>query len=318
MTPELSIVAPIFNEVDNIQTLYDQLKGVLIQLDTTYEIILIDDGSNDGTTELLRAIADRDRSVRVLVFRRNFGQTSALMAGFDYSSGATIVTIDGDGQNDPSDIPRLLDRLRAGYDVVSGLRRNRKDGYFRVLLSAIANRIISRLSGVRLRDYGCTLKAYRRLVLADVRLYGEMHRFIPIFISWEGGRVSELEVNHRPRRFGRSKYGVGRTFKVLLDLLLISFLERAASKPIHVFGGFGLICLMVAAVASVYAVWLKFGEGISFILTPLPLMIALFVLVGIISILGGLLAEMITRTYYESQDKRPYSIAEVINDPSEL
>jgi len=318
MTPKLSIVAPIFNEVDNIQTLYDQLKGVLIQLDTTYEIILIDDGSNDGTTELLRAIAARDRSVRVLVFRRNFGQTSALMAGFDYSSGATIVTIDGDGQNDPSDIPRLLDRLCEGYDVVSGLRRNRKDGYFRVLLSAIANRIISRLSGVRLRDYGCTLKAYRRLVLADVRLYGEMHRFIPIFVSWEGGRVSELEVNHRPRRFGRSKYGVGRTFKVLLDLLLISFLERAASKPIHVFGGFGLICLMVAAAASVYAVWLKFGEGISFILTPLPVMIALFVLVGIISILGGLLAEMITRTYYESQDKRPYSIAEVINDPSEL
>jgi glycosyltransferase involved in cell wall biosynthesis len=302
----ISVIIPVCNEEDNVDELYARLAEVLLSDDT--EFIFVDDGSTDGTRDRLRDLATSDSRVRVIAFRRNFGQTAALSAGIDHSRGRIIVPIDGDMQNDPRDIPRLLAKLNEGYDVVSGWRINRKDAFHRRLPSVLANRLISRISGVRLHDYGCSLKAYRKSVLRDVRLYGEMHRFVPIYASWQGARVAELPVNHYPRTRGKSHYGIERTLKVVLDLVVVKFLASYATKPIYVFGGFGVASFTLSFLAAILMFYYKFSGQKSFIETPLPLVIVMFLLVGSLSVLLGLVAELTIRTYYESQGKRTYVV----------
>jgi glycosyltransferase involved in cell wall biosynthesis len=314
--PQLSVVIPLFNEEENVQALLDELFAELAKLGRTYEVICVDDGSRDDTFASLAKIAAHKPELRVIRFRLNFGQTAAMSAGIEAARGEVIVPMDGDLQNDPADIGKLLLRLDAGYDVVSGWRRHRQDREFgRKLPSRIANRLISVISGVRLHDYGCSLKAYRRDVLRDVKLYGEMHRFIPIYASWQGARVTEMEVNHRARRAGQSKYGLSRTFKVVLDLLVVKFLASYATKPIYVFGGFGLLSWLCALGAFLWALYYKLAGLKDFVQTPLPLVTVMFTLVGSLSLLMGLLAELVIRTYYESQNKRPYLVAEELNQP---
>jgi glycosyltransferase involved in cell wall biosynthesis len=312
----LSIVIPVYNEEESLRPLHERLARVLGALGSAHETIFVNDGSADGSEAVLAGIARSDPNVRVINFRRNYGQTAALMAGFDVAQGEVIVPMDSDLQNEPEDIPRLVAKLEEGYDVVSGWRRDRQDGLRRLLASRVANRMVSWISGVRLHDYGCTLKAYRRDVLQGVKLYGEMHRFIPVYASWQGARVAELPVNHRARSFGSSKYGFERVLKVVLDLIVIKFLAGYANKPIYVFGGFGIAALGVSLLAGLYALYLKFVDGTSFILTPLPLLVALTFLAGITSILMGLLAELIMRTWYEAQGKPVYLVKSTHNlDP---
>jgi glycosyltransferase involved in cell wall biosynthesis len=305
---DISIIVPVYNEAANVDELYERLIAVI---DRPAELIFVDDGSTDDTAARLQRIAERDPRLVLICFRRNFGQTAALSAGIDHARGRTIVPIDGDLQNDPSDIPRLLDRLDEGFDVVSGWRVDRKDPLHRRLPSVIANRLVSAISGVRLHDYGCSLKAYRRSVLEDVRLYGEMHRFVPIYASWQGARVTELPVAHHPRVRGQSNYGMERTLKVVLDLLVVKFLSSYLTKPIYVFGGFGIVSLIIASIAFVTMVYLRLAGLADFVQTPLPLVVVMFVLVGCLSILLGLVAELTVRTYYESQGKRTYAIRRV-------
>ena len=320
--PEVSVVIPFFNEEDNVTPLLDELYENLKLLGRPFEVIGVDDGSTDGTFARLAAFAARERTMRAIRFRRNFGQTAAMSAGIEVARGDVIVPMDGDLQNDPADIESLLTTLdgtgtpATRYDVVSGWRRNRQDKEFgRKLPSRIANRLISAISGVELHDYGCSLKAYRREVLQDVKLYGEMHRFIPIYASWHGARVTEQVVNHRARQAGRSKYGLSRTGKVILDLLVVKFLVSYTTKPIYLFGGFGLLSLLASFAAFVAAIAFKIFAAKDLVQTPLPLLGVLFALVGVLSLLMGLLAELLVRTYYESQGKRPYSIAEELNKP---
>jgi glycosyltransferase involved in cell wall biosynthesis len=318
MKPELSVVIPLYNEEANVEPLLSELFAVLQGLGRTHEVVCVDDGSRDGTFARLAAIAAREPALRVIRFRLNFGQTAAMSAGIEAARGSVIVPMDGDLQNDPNDIGRLLATLEDGYDVVSGWRRDRQDKEFgRKLPSRVANRLISAISGVHLHDYGCSLKAYRRDVLRDVKLYGEMHRFIPIYASWQGARVTEIVVNHRARRAGKSKYGLNRTVKVLLDLLVVKFLASYATKPIYVFGGFGLLSWLCAACAVAWAVYYKVRGLKDFVQTPLPLLAVMFTLVGALSLLMGLLAELVIRTYYESQGKRPYLVAEELNGRDE-
>jgi len=309
----LSVVVPIYNEAENLIPLFEDLTDALLGLREPWEIVFVDDGSGDESPRLLRELATKDEKIKVLTLRRNFGQTAATMAGIDHASGDVVVVMDGDGQNDPAEIPALLDKLAEGYDVVSGWRRERCDANGRVWLSRIANRLISHISGVRLHDYGCSLKAYRKEILHSVRLYGEMHRFIPIYASWQGARVAEIPVHHRPRSAGRSKYGFERIFKVVLDLMVVQFLGRYETKPIYIFGGFGLLCWGLAALSTGYAFYRKFFEDVSFILTPLPLFSLMAFMTGTLSILMGLLAELVVRTYYESQQKAPYAIKTALN-----
>jgi glycosyltransferase involved in cell wall biosynthesis len=322
---DLSVLIPVFNEVDNVQPLHAELDVVLRPLPLEYELIFVDDGSTDGTTAKLEAIQRADpQHVRVVFLRRNCGQTAALSAALDMASGDTLIPIDGDRQNDPADIPRLLKELDAGYDVVSGWRKDRHDAFVtRKVPSWIANRVVARLSGVALHDFGCTLKAYRRRVLEGVRLYGEMHRFIPIFAAWQGARVTELVVNHRPRTAGRTKYGLGRTFHVILDLILIRFLQRYAQRPLHFFGQFGLWSFglgMLSFGAMLYFKlvfpwpYLFWGRDLlekDFVETPLPSLTVMFFLAGGMSILLGIQAEVIMRTYYETQQKTTYLVREI-------
>jgi glycosyltransferase involved in cell wall biosynthesis len=307
----LSIVIPLYNEEANVAPLLDELFAALRGLARPFEVICVDDGSTDGTFEALARYAGRERTLRVLRFGRNFGQTAAVSAGIEAAQNAIIVPMDGDLQNDPADIARLLAALEGGADVVSGWRRVRRDREFgRRLPSRIANALISAVSGVRLHDYGCTLKAYRRGVLQGVRLYGEMHRFIPIYASWQGARVKELEVHHRPRHAGRSKYGLNRTFKVLLDLVVVKFLASYLTRPIYVFGGVGLAAFGAGFLAFAGALYYKLTGQKDLVETPLPLLAVACVLVGIVCLLMGLLAELVVRTYFESQGKRPYLVAE--------
>jgi glycosyltransferase involved in cell wall biosynthesis len=331
--PDVSVVIPFFNEEENVAPLLDELYAELRELGRAFEVIGVDDGSTDQTFARLSAFAARERSFRTIRFRRNFGQTAAMSAGIEAARGDVIVPMDGDLQNDPADIPRLLAALdghlpEAGqvggspsagrYDVVSGWRQNRQDKEFgRKLPSRLANLLISSISGVPLHDYGCSLKAYRREVLEDMKLYGEMHRFIPIYASWHGARVTEVVVNHRARTAGASKYGLDRTGKVILDLLVVKFLASYSTKPIHLFGGFGLLSLLASFAAFAAAIWYKLFGDKSFVQTPLPLLGVLFALVGVLSLLMGLLAELTVRTYYESQGKRPYAVAEELNRPQE-
>ena len=311
---KISVIVPVYNEEDNIDPLFKALFSVLSRLTADFEIIAVNDGSTDHSYERLSAFAGQHPEVKVVNFRRNFGQTAAIMAGIDYSSGDILVFIDSDLQNDPDDIPVLLDKLNEGYDVVSGWRKDRKDAAIRrSFVSRTANRLISWVSGVHLRDYGCTLKAYRAGVIRDIRLYGEMHRFIPIYATWMGAKVTEIPVRHHERRFGRSKYGLERTIKVLLDLIVIKFLDKYFAKPIYIFGGFGILSILVSLGAVGLMMYWKLFEGVSMILTPLPLFAAMTFLVGAMSILMGLLAEMIVRTYFESQDRGPYDVRDVLN-----
>jgi glycosyltransferase involved in cell wall biosynthesis len=315
-TGMLSIIIPVYNEQDNILPLHDRLTAALEGVTADYEVIFVNDGSTDLTAANLLLVAQRDPRYKIATFRRNFGQTAAMMAGIDFASGDVIIGLDGDLQNDPADIPRLLDKLSEGYDVVSGWRRHRKDAALRRnLLSRIANWFISKISGVQLHDYGCTLKAYKTEVVKGVRLYGEMHRFIPIYASWQGGRVTEIPVNHFPRVHGQSKYGLERVIKVILDLIVVKFLASYANKPIYVFGGFGLFSIAISFLSGVAALYLKFFENTSFISTPLPLLVVLAFITGVMSILMGLIAEIIMRTYYESQGKKVYLVKDTVNLP---
>ncbi len=307
--PEISIIIPVFNEVENIAPLHEACLQQLGETSLKLEIIFVDDGSTDGTGAVLNQICQGDERTRSITLRRNYGQSAAIMAGLDQAKYPILVLMDGDGQNDPADIPVLVQKLDEGYDVVSGWRKDRKDRFVsRIIPSRIANWLISAISGIHLHDYGCTLKAYRREVMRDVRIYGEMHRFIPIYASWEGAQVTEVVVQHHPRRRGKSKYGLSRTLKVVLDVLVITFLQRYLHKPIYLFGGFGLLNFWAAFVSFFLMIWYKFVERISFIETPLPLLVVLFLLVGIMSMLMGLLAEMVMRTYFESQGKTAYGL----------
>jgi dolichol-phosphate mannosyltransferase len=316
----ISLVVPCYNEEESIPELLpgiDKTVGELQARGHTVEVILIDDGSRDKTPHLLKEATVTRPFVRVIRFARNYGQTAAMQAGFDASRGDVVIPLDADLQNDPADIPMMLEKLDEGFDVVSGWRRDRKDTLVtRKIPSWAANALISRISGVRLHDYGCTLKAYRRSVISGVHLYGEMHRFIPIYASWHGARVTEQVVNHRARTAGTSKYGLSRTGKVILDLLVVKFLVSYTTKPIYLFGGFGLLSLVASFSAFVAAIAFKIFAAKDLVQTPLPLLGVLFALVGVLSLLMGLLAELLVRTYYESQGKRPYAVAEELNRPS--
>ena len=310
----ISVVIPMFDEAGNVEPLTASLVPALEALDRPYEVIFIDDGSADGTLDKLAAAAKSNTRLKVISFKRNVGQTAAMMAGIDHARGEVILPMDGDLQNDPADIRKLLAKLDEGYGVVSGWRRNRQDNYLtRTLPSRIANAIISWVSGVELRDYGCTLKAYRRQVLEGVRLYGEMHRFVPIYAKWQGARVTELPVTHNSRRSGRSKYGLNRAFKILLDFMVVKFLTQYETKPIYIFGMVGLGFFAISFIAGIWALYLKLFDNTSFVETPLPLLFTLGFITGAMCMLMGLLAEVLVRIYYESQDKRPYSVKERIN-----
>ena len=315
---DVSVLIPVYNEEQNLGPLMAQLFPVLDSLGRSFEVIAVNDGSQDSSLRELRRAAAERPELKIIDFRRNFGQTAALMAAIDHAVGAVLVPIDADLQNDTADIRHLLDKLDEGYDVVSGWRKERQDAAIRRnFLSRLANRIISRISGVRLHDYGCTLKAYRREVIKGVRLYGEMHRFIPIYASWMGAKVTEIPVRHHPRRFGRSNSGLERVFKVILDLMVVKFLDKYLVKPIYVFGGFGILSILASFAAAIYMFYLKFFEGTSMTQTPLPVFCAMTFLVGVMSILIGLLAEIVVRTYFESQGRDTYFVRELINFPNE-
>jgi glycosyltransferase involved in cell wall biosynthesis len=310
----ISVTVPIFNEAENIPILYERVRDALANLGRRWELVFVNDGSTDGSREALDRIAESDAHVKVIHFRRNFGQTAAMMAGFDYAEGDIIIPMDGDLQNDPADIPRLIETLDKGFDVVSGWRKQRQDARLtRNLPSAIANRLISRILGVRLHDYGCSLKAYRKDVIKGVKLYGEMHRFVPIYASWQGARVTEIPVAHHARQFGESKYGLERTMKVVLDLIVVKFLATYAQKPMYVFGTFGVASLTLSVLSGLWALYLKLFENTTFVQTPLPLVLVLTAIMGFMCILMGLLAELLTRTYHESQDKPVYLVKETRN-----
>lgn len=311
---DISVAIPVFNEAENLFPLYEDVVQVLDKLNRCWELIFINDGSTDGSKEKLNQLADRDQRVKVVHLKRNYGQTAAIMAGFDFSQGEIIVLMDADLQNDPKDIPRLLKKLDGGYDVCSGWRKYRRDHPLRRnLLSRWANKLISKTSKIKLHDCGCTLKAYRRDVVKGLKLYGEMHRFIPIFAHWQGAKMAEITVKHHPRVHGHSKYGTNRIFKVLLDLIVVQFIVRFAEKPIYIFGGFGLISLALSALSALGALYFKFLGGKSFVQTPLPLLFVMTGITGVMCILMGLLAELSIRTYYESQGKPVYLVKETKN-----
>jgi glycosyltransferase involved in cell wall biosynthesis len=305
----LSVIIPVYNEHEAIGPLFEKTAEVLRSMSVPWEVVFINDGSLDGSEEVLDGIAAATPEVKVLHFRRNFGQTAAMMAGFDHAQGDIIIPMDGDYQNDPEDIPKMVAKLNEGFDVVSGWRRDRQDNAIkRNLPSILANQLISFVSGVRLHDFGCSLKAYRRDVIEGVRLYGEMHRFLPIYTSWHGARITEQPVNHFKRRTGKSKYGLERVLKVILDLMVVKFLDRHAQKPMYVFGLCGFIMIVASFLFGTWATGLYFLADKPFTTTPLPMMTVFSLMTGVICVLLGLLAEMITRTFYESQGKRTYLI----------
>jgi len=314
--PELSLFLPVLDEEENLRPMHAKISAALDQLGKSAEVIYVDDGSTDKSLSILKEIAASDPRVRVISLRRNYGQTAAMSAGIDAAKGDILIPMDADLQNDPADIARLLDKLDEGYDVVSGWRKNRQDKLIsRKIPSQIANKIISAIGGVPLHDYGCSLKAYRRDVIQDVRLYGEMHRFIPIYASWAGARVTEIPVDHHARTMGKSKYGISRTIKVVFDLMTIKFMASYQTKPIYVFGTFGMAAFLFSLVATVWAIVLKF-YGTSFILTPLPVIAVVMLAISVQFFLMGLLAELSVRTYHESQDKAIYAVRERIGFPN--
>lgn len=314
MTTDISVVIPCFNEEATLRDLVARLERALLTLSPRFEVILVNDGSRDDTAETLAELAAMHPWLKAINLRRNYGQTAALMAGLEHATGEIILTMDGDLQNDPADFSRLIAKLQEGFDVVSGWRVHRKDhALLRRLPSFLANRLISFTTGAHLHDFGCSLKAYRREVLDDVHLYGEMHRFIPVYARWNGARIAEIPVLHHPRERGVSNYGLNRTVKVLLDLFLILFLQRYANKPIYVFGTCGLLSFGASLAAGLLALYYKFWGGKTFIETPLPLLWATMFFTGVLCMLLGLLAEIGVRTYHESQGKRTYKIASTVN-----
>ena len=317
MSPEISLVIPIYNEAPNLDALYGEITAALEPWGRSYEVLLIDDGSRDGSLEILRRLQASDPRLRVIRFRRNFGQTAAFAAGFAHARGRVIITSDGDLQNDPKDIPMLVERLEEGADIVCGWRRDRKDRFLtRRVPSMIANALISRATGVQLHDYGCSLKAFRAEVVKPLRLYGEMHRFIPAIASEQGVVVEEVVVNHRARRAGTSKYGLGRTIRVILDLLTVKFLLNYATRPLQIFGLVGLSMGGLGGLIMVYLGWVRLIERQAIADRPLLLFGILLVSSGLQLLTIGLLAELQARTYHESQDKPTYAIRELIETPS--
>jgi glycosyltransferase involved in cell wall biosynthesis len=311
----LSIVIPLYNEAENVPPLAEEIRRALDPLGVSYEVVVVDDGSTDSTWQRLEAVRAADPRWVLVALRRNFGQTAAMSAGFDHARGEVVVTLDGDLQNDPADIPRLLE-FSKDYDVVSGWRRNRQDPLLsRRLPSRLANWLISRVTGVRLHDYGCTLKAYRREVIEHLRLYGEMHRFIPAIASWMGISLIEVDTHHRPRRFGRSKYGIGRTLRVVLDLLTVKFLLSYASKPIQMFGLLGLGAGAAGLAIAGYLTFIKVVFGAQIGQRPLLILAGLLILVGVQLIVMGLLGELLVRVYHESQRKPIYMVKRVLGRP---
>jgi len=310
---DLSIIVPIFNEEENIQTLYQEITAVTSKMSLASEILFIDDGSSDGGPALLTELAEKDPDVVYVQFRRNFGQTAAMAAGFDYAKGDVVITMDGDLQNDPADIPKLLEKLDEGYDLVSGWRADRKDKFVsRRLPSIIANKIISYTTNVKLHDYGCTLKAFRKEVADSIQLYGEMHRFIPAIASGMGVDIAEVPVNHRPRRFGTSKYGISRTIRVVLDLITIKFLLSYGTRPIQIFGLLGIVSGLFGFLTSFYLVLQRQFMGVPIANRPLFLLAILLMFIGLQFITLGLLAEFQVRIYHESQRKPIYTVRSVV------
>ncbi len=328
-TVDISIVIPVYNEAGNLPDLYAELAAVMERLGRPYEILAIDDGSRDESLQVLRRLQAQDPHLRIISFRRNFGQTAAFAAGFDHARGQIVVTIDADGQNDPADIPRILETMEKGdYDIVSGWRQNRKEPFLtRRLPSMAANRLISKTTGVRLHDYGCSLKAYRAEVVRNIHLYGELHRFIPALAGWMGVRVTEIPVNDRPRTYGKSKYGISRTVKVLLDLFTVTYLLSFSSRPMQLFGLIGLLLGGSGWLIGLYLTGAKVMHGIlegaegfrayRIGTSPWLLLAVLLIVLGVQFIVMGLLAEVITRTYHEAQGKPIYAIREIIEKEAE-
>ena len=314
----LSLIIPVYNEEENLPILFDAVTKVMTPLKKPWEVIFVNDGSTDQSLEVLRGLAKKDQHVRVIVFRRNFGQTAAISAGIDHAKGDVVILLDADLQNDPADIPMLLSKLEEGYDVVSGWRKDRKDNAItRNLPSMMANGLISWVTGVHLHDYGCTLKAYRREVLDEFRLYGETHRFIPVFAHSVGARIAELPVHHHPRLHGKAKYGLERTMKVVLDLFTVKFLLSYGNKPIRLFGGTGLVLMLASLVTLVYLFARKIIASTSVTASPLLPVAIMFLILGFQSILMGLIAELLVRTYHESQRKPTYTVREIIEGKKE-
>ena len=307
----ISIIIPVYNEATNLKVL---TKKIILSLkNVNYEVIFINDGSIDESLNILHNIIKSNNNFLCVNFKRNYGQTAALQAGFDYATGKVIVAMDADLQNDPADIPKLLKKINEGYDVVSGWRKNRQDNSLsRILPSKIANYMISKISGVKLHDYGCTLKAYKKDVIKDIKLYGEMHRFIPIYAKWEGAKVYEIEVKHNKRHSGESKYGISRVPKVILDLMVVKFFEKLISRPIHLFGKLGFLFITLGILISFYAIWLKIFKNVSFILTPLPILTMFFLLSGILCILLGIVAEIQSRIYFQTTNNKSYLVKNII------
>ena len=315
---DISVVVPLYNEEDNVQLLYEEIKGVLDTMAEQAEIVFVDDGSRDRTLAKLETIQAGDDHVRVVSLRRNFGQTAAMTAGFDHARGGVIITMDGDLQNDPHDIPQLVAKLNEGYDVVTGWRHDRQDAFLsRRLPSQLANRLISWVTGVGLHDYGCTLKAFRREVIDNINLYGEMHRFIPAIASGMGISFTEVKVNHRARRFGTSKYGISRTIRVVLDLITVKFMLSYATRPLHVFGTVGVVSSLLGVTIGLILTVQRQLFGIGLANRPLLLLAVLLIFMGIQFITIGLLAELVVRTYHESQKKPIYYVRKVLGEPVE-
>ena len=316
-SPEVSVVVPLLDEQDNIGPLYEQITQTLAG-EHSYEIIFVDDGSVDESFAVLEKLQKADAKVRVIRFRRNFGQTAAMAAGFAHARGQIIIAMDADLQNDPADIPKMIEKLDEGFDVVSGWRKIRHDNALtRLLPSKMANWLISRITGVKLHDYGCTLKAYRKEVLAETKLYGEMHRFIPALASWSGAEIAEMVVNHRPRTAGVAKYGLARTWKVLLDLITVKFLGSFSTKPIYIFGSLGLLSAAGSMLFGLSVIYQKLSHGTDMSGNPLLILTAVFIIATIQFILMGLLAELLVRTYHESQNRPTYVIKEILEATSQ-
>ncbi len=314
MKPWLSVIIPVRDEQDNIIPLGGKLTKVLEIFGKPYEIIWIDDGSTDRSSQQIASLIGTDARMKSITFRRSFGQTAALAAGFEAASGEVIIPMDGDGQNDPGDIPRLVEKLEEGFDMVSGWRRNRQDPWLsRRIPSWIANRLIALITGIKVRDSGCTLKAIRRDILSNLKLYGEMHRFLPALVHWMGAKITEIEVNHHPRTHGKTKYNLSRTFRVVLDLINVKFLLRYFTRPNQLFGSLGILCLFAGTVSAVIAVFLKIFRGMDITGNPWLYMAILGIIVGVQFIMLGLLGEISVRTYYETQDKPIYVIRETRN-----
>ena len=314
MKPWLSVVIPVRDEQDNILPLGEKLLKVLELYGRPFEVIWIDDGSGDQSMIHIQQLTDADPRMKSIQFRRPFGQTAALAAGFEASSGEVIIPMDGDGQNDPGDIPKMVDKLEEGYDVVSGWRKNRQDPLFRRRIpSWIANRLIVLITGIRVRDSGCTMKAIRREILSNIKLYGEMHRFIPALTQWMGAAITEIEINHLPRTHGKTKYNLSRTLRVVLDLINVKFLLRYFTRPNQLFGSLGILCLFAGTICGLVAVYLKLFQGLDITGNPWLYLAILGIIVGIQFIMLGLLGEISVRTYYESQNKPIYVIRETRN-----